>query len=184
LKSLVELICFGLFFIISTVPLAQNVNALDIIISHGGTGEIELCIESDGYEDQCDDFDLSEWPNPLPYVLDVEDPDEGHDFQICYEVKGVDEKECNDFEFTGSADQSVDVQIPNINSTPDDSEPVNNDDFSLQGDDRSLNNASNTLGDSEPVNNDDFSLQGDDRILNNPSNTPATGLPAVPASPP
>jgi hypothetical protein len=158
LKSQVVIICFSLFLIISTIPFVQNVNALNIIISHGGTGEIELCIESDGYEDQCDDFDLSEWANPLPYELDVEDPDEGHDFQVCYEVKDADEKMCKDFEFTGSEDQSVDILIPDINSLPADNEPVNND--------------------------DDFSLQNANRNLNSPSNTPARGLPAVPTSPP
>ena len=48
--------------------LIQHVEALDIIVSHGGKGEIELCMESDGYNNPCDDFNLVEWTRPLEAV--------------------------------------------------------------------------------------------------------------------
>ena len=117
----------GLLFMLGF--LIQDVEALDIIISHGGEGDIELCMESDGYNDPCDDFNLFEWASPFMYTLDVEDPDEGHDFSVCYEFKDSDSgKTCRDFEFTGSDDQRIYFNIPDINPAPE----AHEEDFSLQ----------------------------------------------------
>ena len=129
-KSSVMAITLGLFFVSGF--LVQYVHALNIVISHGGSGEIELCVESNGYEDPCEDFSLSEWPNPFRYILDVEDPDQGHDFSVCYEVEGSDSdsKTCRGFEFTGSDDQVIDFHIPDIKLPIPDNAPEK--DFSLQ----------------------------------------------------
>lgn len=125
--------------------LFQYVHALNIITSHGGSGDIELCVESNGYEDQCEDFSLSEWPSPFRYILDVEDPDQGHDFSVCYEVEvsDSDSKTCRDFEFTGSDEQVIDFLIPDIKSPTPANTPEG--DFSLQ-------NPSNLPGATAPTN--------------------------------
>ena len=128
LKNSVAAITLGLLLLLGF--LIQHVEALDIAISHGGTGEIELCVESDGYDDSCDDFSLSEWASPYVYTLDVEDPDEGHDFSVCYEVKDSDSgKTCTDFEFTGSDNQRISFNIPDIGPAP---SSAPEEDFSLQ----------------------------------------------------
>ena len=147
-------ISLGLFFVSGL--LVQYVHAINIVISHGGRGEIELCAESSGYEDQCDDFNLSEWPSPFRYILDVEDPDQGHDFSVCYEVEDSDSdsKTCRDFEFTGSDDQVIDFNIPDTISPTQVNTPEK--DFSLQ-------NPSNLPGTTVPTDSE---------------------LPPVPTSPP
>jgi hypothetical protein len=123
-----------LAFVLAFASFNIYVHALNIIVSHGGSGEIELCVESDGYEDPCDDFNLSEWPDPFRYILDVEDPEAGHDFSVCYEVQDSDSDSdswtCRESEFTGSDEQIIDVYIPDISPTNSSSQPEN--DFSLQ----------------------------------------------------
>jgi hypothetical protein len=137
-------ISLGLTFVLGF--LIQHVEALDIIVSHGGKGEIDLCMESDGYDDSCADFNLIEWASPFMYTLDVEDPDEGHDFSVCYEFKDSDfdfdfdfDKTCRDFEFTGSADQRINFNIPDINPAS----GIPEEDFSLR-------DPSNLLGPTVP----------------------------------
>lgn len=121
-----------LAFVLAFASFNNYVHALNIIVSHGGSGEIELCVESDGYEDPCDDFNLSEWPDPFRYILDVEDPEAGHDFSVCYEVQDSDSdsRTCREFEFTGSDEQTIDVYIPDISPANSSSQLGN--DFSLQ----------------------------------------------------
>jgi hypothetical protein len=99
-------------------------------VTHGGSGDLELCVESEGYEEQCDDFDLSEYQNPFEYILDVEDPDEGHNFSVCYELRDTELEDCRNFEFTGSSQQTVDVEIPST-GLPTEAGNTNNNDFSL-----------------------------------------------------
>ena len=102
LKSCVILgtLLFGLTLILIS-PI--DVFGLTVLVSHGGSGDFELCVESEGYEDRCDDFILAEYPNPFQYILEVEDPDEGHNFRICYELRDIDAEDCRNFEFTGSS---------------------------------------------------------------------------------
>lgn len=153
LKNSVTVITLGLLFMLGF--LIQHVEALDVAVSHGGTGEIELCIESDGYDDSCDDFSLSEWASPFTYTLDVEDPDEGHDFSACYEVKDSDsDKTCTGYEFTGSDGQQINFNIPEIGPAPS----------------------------STPE--DDFSLQNPSNLPDATTTPPASELPPVPSSPP
>lgn len=143
LKNLVIIICFILIFVSSPVSHYQYIHAIDtelsIILSHGGKGNIELCVESSGYEDQCDDFDLSVYQNPLRYILDVEDPDQGQDFRVCYEVKETESEGCRNFEFNGLARQTVNIEIPDIElPATDGGRPISDEDFSLQDTDGSL----------------------------------------------
>lgn len=108
-----------------------NVHGLIVLVSHGGNGDIELCLDSEGYEDVCSDFNLSEYGSPFRYILDVEDPDEGHNFDICYEVKDTDIEGCRDFEFTGSSQQTVNIEIPSTRLPTEGADANNNNDFSL-----------------------------------------------------
>ena len=125
--SLVMVVAFLLAFI----SLNHYVQALTIFVSHGGSGDLELCIESQGYEDQCDDFNLFEYPNPFQYILDVEDPDQGHNFQVCYEIMETNVEDCRNFEFTGSSQQTVNIEIPSAGTSVGDT-ANNNEDLSLQ----------------------------------------------------
>jgi len=108
------------------------VHGLTVLVSHGGSGDLELCLESKGYEDQCHDFNLSEYANPLQYILDVEDPDEGHNFRICYDLKDTDAQDCKNFEFTESSQQTVNIDVPSNVPPTEDGGANNSEDFSLQ----------------------------------------------------
>ena len=116
------------FALLLTSPI--DVYGITILVTHGGSGDLELCAESEGYEEQCDDFDLSEYQNPFEYILDVENPDEGHNFRICYELRDTEIEDCRNFEFTGSSQQTVDVEIPST-GLPTEEGNTNNNDFSL-----------------------------------------------------
>jgi hypothetical protein len=121
-----------LIFVLAFVSFNIYAQALTILVSHGGSGDLELCVESNGYEDQCDDFNLSEYNNPFEYVLEVEDPDQGHNFQVCYEIRDTNAKDCRNFEFTGSSQQTVNVEIPSTGLPVAGGNTNNIEDFSLQ----------------------------------------------------
>lgn len=108
-----------------------DVYGITVLVTHGGSGDLELCVESEGYEDQCDDYILSEYQNPFQFILDVEDPDKGHNFRVCYELRDTDIEDCRNFEFTGSSQQTVNVEIPST-GLPTEESNANNNDFSLQ----------------------------------------------------
>jgi hypothetical protein len=132
LKNFLIVIIAIMVFVPSLVSFDQLVQALNIVISHGGAGDLELCFESDGYENQCDDIILSEYQNPFQYILEVEDPDQGHNFQVCYEIRDTDVEDCRNFEFTGSSQQTVNVEIPSTELPTGGGTASNNEDFSLQ----------------------------------------------------
>jgi len=132
LKNLLVVFASILILVSTFVSFDQFVRALNIIVSHGGTGDMELCVKSDGFENACDDFNLSEYQNPLQYILEGEGPDEGDDFQVCYEIKDTEVDDCRNFESTGSSQQTVNVEIPSTGLPTGGSTASNNVDFSLQ----------------------------------------------------
>jgi hypothetical protein len=118
-------------FVLAFVPFGHYAQALTILVSHGGSGDLELCIESQGYDDQCNNFNLFEYQNPFEYIVDVEDPDQGHNFQICYEIRDTDLEDCRTFEFTGSSEQTINIDIPSTGLSTG-SGTANNEGFSLE----------------------------------------------------
>lgn len=89
--------------------MAEENSELNILVSHPQTGTLEICIDSKGYEDLCDEFDLQEFMNPFTYSVDVEDPEEGKTFEVCHTLDNDDQKTCEKFRFSGDEDQTITI---------------------------------------------------------------------------
>lgn len=150
-------------FLFAILPLEAL--GMTILVAHGGSGDLELCVESKGYEDQCEDFNLSEWPNPFRYILEVDDPDEGHNFSICYKLKDTSVDACKNFEFSGSSPQIVNIEIPNAGSTPESFQNTDTDSNSNNNDDTSSSNNEDFSFGNSNLNSDDSDSSDDSSEL-------------------
>ena len=120
-------IIIGSFCLIIVSSITKPVNAntdVQIEITHGELGILELCAEIEDHDpkdDGCEEFDLGFQFSPFVHFLGVEDPDTGDEFELCWEVKEYDIEGCRDFEFTGEDPQIVRITIP---SAPSDLPPL------------------------------------------------------------
>lgn len=92
--------------------------ALNVVVSHEGKGGAEICLKNEGFNNLCDNYDLTQQPNPLLIPVGIEDPETGDNFEVCYEFKDTNNEECIDFTLSGQDPQIIELSIVNTNVVP------------------------------------------------------------------
>ena len=112
-----------LYLISGIEPIyAQNLD-LTIWIYHSGSGESKICLDSKGYPEKCEVYNLFDEENPFAIRYEVEDPKMGKEFTVCFEMEKAEEDECKTFEFEEDT-QEIDVNLPDFNKFSDNTESI------------------------------------------------------------
>jgi hypothetical protein len=104
---------------------AQNLD-LTIWIHHSEFGESKICLDSKGYPEKCEVYNLFDEESPFVIRYEVEDPKVGKEFTVCYEMEKTDKDDCKTFEFKEDT-QSIDVHLSGFNNFSDNGEFLQSD---------------------------------------------------------
>ncbi len=107
----------------------QMVSAEDVVreinVYHPSEGTVEICFKGDNYDDVCDVPNLAEYQSPFVIPINVEDPSDNENYELCYEFEDRNSDGCREYEMTGKSRETVDFVLPGGSITNSPSENFN-----------------------------------------------------------